>query len=145
MVTGLTHTHSLFRWLILILLIITIIRSFSAKPYDKGLKLTSLFTLIIAHLQFLLGLGLYMGKGYSKMFGSEMAQEGILWFWTYQHIFGMLTAIILITIGYSKAKRKSDSEDKKKVLKTFFLIALILILISIPWPFREGFASYGWF
>jgi len=113
MVEGLTHTHSLFRWLILILMIVTIVRAFGSSPYDKVMKLTSLFTLILAHLQLLLGLGLYMGKGYSGMFGSEMAQDGILRFWTYEHIFGMITAIVLITLGYSLTKRKKESDSKK--------------------------------
>jgi hypothetical protein len=27
----------------------------------------------------------------------------------------------------------------------YFGIALLLIVASIPWPFRPGFEAYGWF
>jgi hypothetical protein len=47
----------------------------------------------------------------------------------------MLTAIILITIGSAKAKRKTTDQEKFKTMAIWLTIALLLILSSIPWSF----------
>ncbi|MEJ7740420.1 MAG: hypothetical protein WKF97_23625 [Chitinophagaceae bacterium] len=52
-----------------------------------------------------------------------------------EHITMMLTAIIVITIGSAKTKRKSTDQEKFKTMATWFTIGLLIILTSIPWPF----------
>jgi hypothetical protein len=47
----------------------------------------------------------------------------------------MLTAIVLITIGSAKAKRKKQDRDKFRVIALWYTIGLLLILSSIPWAF----------
>ena len=63
MLTGLLHTHNLLRYVILILILISIVKSFSGwmgkKQYTPGDKRFALFTLITAHLQLVIGLVLY--------------------------------------------------------------------------------------
>jgi len=58
-------------------------------------------------------------------------------FFTVEHMLMMLIAIAIATIGYSGAKRISDSMKQHKRIFITYLIALILILASIPWPFRN--------
>jgi formate/nitrite transporter FocA (FNT family) len=58
---------------------------------------------------------------------------------------GMVIAIALVTIGHVKAKKQSESWAKHKLIFTYYTIALILILISIPWPFRMVGEGRGWF
>jgi len=65
-------------------------------------------------------------------------------FYSVEHLAGMLIAIILITIGYSSAKRLKEDRLKFKKIFTFYLIGLILILASIPWPFRSELGG-SWF
>jgi len=55
----------------------------------------------------------------------------------------MILAIILITVGYSTAKRAGTSLAKHKKIAIYYGIGLLLILASIPWPFR-GLGA-GWF
>ncbi|MEY3715089.1 MAG: hypothetical protein RJB59_892 [Actinomycetota bacterium] len=55
-----------------------------------------------------------------------------------------LIAVILITIGYSKSKRAKTATEKFKPIKIFYLIGLIIILASIPWPFRANLGG-AWF
>jgi hypothetical protein len=47
----------------------------------------------------------------------------------------MFVAIVLITIGSAKAKRKSNDTQKFKTMLIWFSIALLIIFIAIPWPF----------
>ena len=55
-------------------------------------------------------------------------------FWAVEHVFTMLIAIILITIGHIKYKKTL----KPSPTRILYVIALILILLAIPWPFRAG-------
>jgi hypothetical protein len=62
-----------------------------------------------------------------------------------EHLLGMLVAIILVHIGYSYAKRKIPDRVKHTRTVLFYVIALLIILISIPWPFRDIGAGRTWF
>jgi hypothetical protein len=149
MLTGLAHTHSLLRWILLILLVYAVFRALSAggKRYFEKDRKTALVVLILSHLQLLLGLGLYFGKSYHTMLtASDVMKNAFMRFWAVEHLTGMLLAIALITIGYGKIKRGTDDAGKWKAQRLFYTIALIIILLMIPWPFRgPEFEAYGWF
>lgn len=138
---GLLHLHNFMRWIILLFLLIALIQAFSKKP---GLQKTSLWLLISAHITLLIGLYQYFTGAYGYKliqqngFGAVM-KDSALRFWSVEHITGMLLAIILITIARGKAKRNNYS-----AASWLYLIALILILAVVPWPFREGIAR-PWF
>ena len=149
MLTGLLHTHSLLRYILLIFILLSIFKAFSGwfgkKPYLPGDKKVALFTLISAHLQLVVGLILYFISPTVKMgladMGSAMKDPGLR-FWAVEHISMMLIAIILITVGYSSAKRAATDEAKHKKIAIFFLLALIIIFFAIPWPWSA--ISRGW-
>ena len=65
-------------------------------------------------------------------------------FFGMEHLAGMLLAIIAITIGYSKSKKGQDAQAKFKAIKIWYVLALILVLAFIPWPFRTALGA-GWF
>ena len=149
MLTGMLHIHSLLRYIILILLVIAIFKSFSGwfgkKQYLPGDKRFALFTLISAHLQLVVGLVLYFISPTVKVGMADMGaamKDTTLRFWSVEHIGMMLIAIILITLGYSLSKRGKDDITKHKRVALFFLLALIVIFMAIPWPW-SGVAR-GW-
>ncbi|MCX6310951.1 MAG: cytochrome B [Bacteroidetes bacterium] len=146
----LIHIHSGLRWIALVLLLITIVKSFSGwfgnKPYTALDKKLSLFTLISIHSQLLIGFWLYadyvMTPGFD--FGASM-KIPMMRFFSVEHITGMLVAITIFTIGYIKAKKAGTDKSKFKTIAIFFTIALIIILAMIPWPCMEKFAGMKWF
>ena len=139
MLTGLTHMHSLLRWVILILLIYTLIRSFQGKAgkETKFLTITSHIMLLIGLAQWFLGswgLKLIQNVGMGEVMKNASQR-----FFAVEHTFTMIIAIALITVGgVSVRKGKSNA-------KWFYLIALILILMRIPWPVMEAGIARGWF
>ena len=141
------HLHSVNRWVVLVFLILTIITAFQGwfgkKTYTEGDRKKALFTLIFTHIQFLLGLALYFISPYVKH-GEGVMKDKLLRFYTVEHFSMMMVAIILITIGYAVAKRKSVDLSKFKTTAIYYVIALLIILASIPWPFREGLGG-GWY
>ncbi len=139
--TGLLHLHNVLRWVILILLLVTIFQAFAKS---NGIKKSSLWLLIAAHTTLLLGfyqwfsgslgLKLIQNAGFSAVMKDAASR-----FWAVEHFAGMLIAIILITIARGKAKTLNY-----KSAFWLYLIALLLILVTIPWPFREGIGR-PWF
>lgn len=138
---GLLHTHNLMRWIILILLLVTIFQAFSK---NQGIRKSSLWLLIAAHITFLIGIyqwfsGNFGYKIWQNVPVKEIMKTSGLRFWAIEHIFGMLLAIVLITIGRTKSKQL-----KYSAAGWLYLIALIIILAVVPWPFREGIGR-PWF
>lgn len=141
MQSALLHSHSGLRWILLILLIATVFSTFGKRngktPFTPQDRKMSLFTLIAAHLQAVLGLGLYFMS--TKVdFSSTTMSSPIHRFFTMEHTLMMLIAIILITLGYGGAKK-----GNAKKVNTYYLIALVIILLAIPWPFRTALNA-GW-
>jgi uncharacterized membrane protein len=145
MYTGLLHLHSFLRWIILILLLVNIFRHFSAgnKPFTAGDKKAGLFLMIAAHTTFLVGLYLWFAgaRGYQLIANNGMSvamKDSTMRFFAIEHITAMLIAIVLITIGRGVSKKNLPDATKHKRSAILFLIALIIILASIPWPFRAA-------
>ena len=145
MYTGLLHAHSGLRWVVLILLIAAIFNAFGKKNGGvwtaKDKKIT-LFAMVFTHIQLVLGIILYFMSP-KVQFVEGFMQNPVYRFFAVEHITLMIIAIALITIGYSKAKRAATDAKKFGAVATFYLVGLILILASIPWPFRH--LGSGWF
>ena len=134
----LVHAHSGLRWLVLGLLIYAIYNAFTNKRgYEKKDKMINLFAMISLHIQLLLGLILYYTSG-NVSFEEGWMKNPITRFYGMEHLIGMLIAIILVTVGRKMAEKQVSPEQKNKKIILWYSIALVLILASIPWPFREG-------
>ena len=136
----LVHLHSIFRWFILAVLIYTVIlyliRWRSGSAFLRGDKKWALMTLIFAHLQLVIGLILYFISP-EVAFNEDTMSDSRLRFYTVEHISVMLIGIILITVGYRQLKANIADPSKYKRVFWYYLIALILILSRIPWPFQD--------
>lgn len=136
--------HSGWRWVVLITLFAAIISAFtnSKSPFDTHGKKMALYALIAVHLQFVLGLVLYFISPKVVFSGAAMKTE-ILRFYLVEHITLMLIAVVLITIGYSRAKRLNEDSKRYKTIRIFYILGLILILVGIPWPWQN--LGAGWY
>jgi len=140
---ALISAHSGLRWIALLLLLLAIFNAFTAKDYEKKHRLVNLFTMITFHTQLLLGLILYFSSDKVKFVEGWMKIAQYR-FYGMEHLAGMLLAIIAITIGHSKSKKGNNAAAKFKAIKVWYVLALILVLAFIPWPFRTELGA-GWF
>lgn len=145
MLNMLNHAHSGLRWLVLIFLILAIAGAWSqwSKKGSYPSSKMPLLAFIFTHIQLLIGLILYKMSN-KVLFGAETMKDSFYRFYTVEHISLMLVAIVLITLGYIKAKKQAPEAKAHKTIFVYYLIGLILILVSIPWPFREALGA-GWF
>lgn len=134
MLTGMQHLHSTLAVVLLLALVIAIIITasnyFGSKPYNRKIALIGL---ISAHLQLLIGFIYYYSLGYFSMFSSSVMKDSVLRFKLVEHPLTMIIGIVLITIGYSKAKKASADYAANKTVFIMYTIALIFILSRIPW------------
>ncbi len=138
MYTGLQHAHSGLAYLLLAFLgistILFLAKSKSAK-FSKTDKRLALITLIISHIQLILGFSVYFigPKGYAFLSADNVMSDPTLRLYAVEHVSVMLIAIALITVGYSRAKRATEDTKKFRSLGIFYGIGLILALSRIPW------------
>lgn len=137
MYTGLVHLHNLLRWVVLIALLITIFKLVlkqDALKTSKVLLMSAHTTLILGLYQYFFGnVGFQMIKstvGGMKVVMKDAASR----FWAVEHAFSMILVIAFITIGHIKYKKTGKSNPTL----VFLVLALVLILLMTPWPFKEG-------
>jgi hypothetical protein len=143
----LKHAHSGLRWFLLIFIIVAIVNAIlkknSTAEYTKSDKMPVLLTLIFAHIQLLLGLILYFTSD-KVSFVEGFMKNSMFRFYAVEHISMMIIAVVLITIGYSKAKKQTEVSKKHNTIFIFYLIGFVIMMASIPWPFRTALQG-GWF
>ena len=142
MYQGLLHLHNLLRWIILILLLLSILQSFQKK---HQLVKTSLWLMIATHITLLVGIYQWLNGelGLSLIEKNGMGQvmkDPVFRFWAIEHLTAMLIAIVLITISRGFAK-----EGRYRTTSWLYVISLLLIIVSIPWPFRADGLARPWF
>ena len=111
---------------------------FSGKEFGARDFRLALFTLIVSHIQLLIGIVLYF---VSPLGAKAIASEGMsaamkdpnLRLYVVEHPLAMILTVVFITVGYSKHKKKLTSKPKFKLLAIFYTLALIVMLSRIPW------------
>lgn len=132
--------HSLVRWVVLLGILTGIFRSY--RGWLSGRAFTAFDNTIrhgsatVAHVQLMLGYALYLVSPLIASFHLRDAEHdpGSLFFGV-QHVALMTLAITVLTIGSALAKRQAIDQNKFRTMAVWFTLALLLILVAIPWPF----------
>lgn len=134
--------HSITRWLVLASLLFAVYRSWrrwlSKQPYTRTDHIMCHSVTGIAQLQMIIGFILYFVSPVIDYFldhFSESMPNRELRFFGMEHVAMMFLAISFLSIGSSVAKRKTADHEKFRAMAIWFSIALVIILLSIPWPF----------
>jgi len=138
----LLFTHSLWRWLVLISLVYAIFRGIRGRikqlPFTATDNRARHFTATIAHIQLIIGYALYFNSPVISYFRSNFhtaVRQPEFLFFGLIHVIGMTMSIVLITVGSSMSKRQATDREKFSVMAFWFTLALLMIFVTIPWPF----------
>lgn len=138
MYTGLQHLHSYFAYLLLAILafslIYTIVMFVRKEPFTDKVRKVALAGFIATHLQLLIGLVLYVisPRGLSNFSGEAMG-DTLSRLYILEHPLTMIIGVILISVGYIKAKKPGDDIRRYRTIVIFYLLGLGAILLRIPW------------
>lgn len=133
--------HSYWAYLVLLLLLLAVYRAISGvfmnKEYSPKMFQAALFTLIVTHIQLLIALLLYFTSNrfflWFDLGISEVMKTPVHRLYLVEHPLVNILAVVIITRGYSKHKKKRLSNPKYKTIAVHYTLGLILILSRIPW------------
>ena len=139
--------HSWTRWVVLIAAVWAIIKSFTGwqgnKPFTKQDNSAGAAFVGSVHLQLLLGLILYFfGTHWFEVLLSDTRgtmKNPVARFWAIEHLFTMIIAAAVAQVGRIKSKKAVGDTKKHKTAFIFFTVAIILILLAIPFVSRPLF------
>ena len=138
--------HSGWAYITLIILIYAVVNAFigltSKKEFKEKDLRVSLFTLIVAHLQLIIGMIAYfVSAQFSYLLdngmGATMKDPEIRLF-IVEHPLMMILAITVLTVGFSKHKKQTTDGGKFKTIALYYGIALLFVLSRIPWGIWLG-------
>lgn len=140
MYQGLLDLHNVVRWAVLVLGLIALVRAWSGalaggRFTPDQARIGRWFSLAF-DVQVLLGLVLYFAlspitTGALRNFGAAM-QDSAVCFYAVEHALMMVVAAVLVHVGLARAKKT----DKAMPAAIFYTLAVVLVLVAIPWGAR---------
>lgn len=133
--------HNIMRWAVLLFGVLTLLNAlsgtFKKRIFTESDNKSNLLFMISCDVQLLLGLILFFGNSWmSRM--SAIKTDVSVRFFAMEHVATMILAWILVHVGRVAVKKAITDGAKHKRMLIFFGVALLLILVSIPWPFRQA-------
>lgn len=122
--------------------LIAIVRAIAGAARRKGWtradERAGFWFVTLLDLQLLLGLVLYFAlspitRTAMQDFGDAMRSSGLR-FWAAEHVFGMIVGVALAHVGRARTKKLTNELARHRVAAVCFVLALLAVLISIPWP-----------
>jgi hypothetical protein len=139
-------THSYLRWLVILAGLVVIARAISGitgrRDWLSADAAAVRWFSISLDLQFVIGLLLYVWLSpFIRDAWADMAatmRNAALRFLAVEHLTGMIIGLALAHVGKSKIAKTADAAGKHKLAAIFFGLAMVAILLSIPWPGTPG-------
>ena len=134
--------HSWLRWAVLLTGLVAWFRAIrgntARRPWTPQDELWGLLLTISVDLQMIVGLVLYLflspiTKIGVRNFAAAM-QIPVARFFTVEHLAGMIVGIALVHVARVKIRKAADAARKHRLAMVLFGIALVVMIISIPWP-----------
>jgi hypothetical protein len=134
--------HSLFRWAVLLTGLVAWFRAIGGhtakRPWTPKDELWGLMLTISVDIQFLVGLILYIflspiTKTGVRNLAAAMQINAVRYF-TVEHAVGMIIGIALIHVARVRIRKSADAARKHRLAMIFFGLAMVIMIISIPWP-----------
>ncbi len=138
MTTGFQHLHSFLAYIvlagILFSFVLALYGALSNKTFTEKDRKFGLIGMVLLHIQLLVGIILYFLSplGFSNLSGEAMG-DSMSRLYALEHPLINILAVALVTIGYSRAKKLTESRSRFRSIYMFYGIGFILILSRIPW------------
>ena len=129
--------HSWLRWAVVVAVLLCAVRSFRGGPFTAGHARLRTIAVATLDTQVLLGILLYavgpMTPRSREAFSAYM-KIAPLRFFTIEHGFAMIVALTVLHVFAVRSRKAGSDEGRHRALAIGATIALVLILIGIPWP-----------
>lgn len=137
--------HSWLRWAVLLAGLWACARALSGwngqREWNATDRKSMLAYVSALDLQLLLGLVLYfvlspITPSSMQQFGANM-KVSALRFYSVEHVFGMVLALVVAHVTSVRIKRAPDSRSRFRRQMLGVVVSLLMVLAAIPWPGLE--------
>ena len=134
--------HSLLRWVVLLAGLLAVARACAGwtgrRPWTAADNRAGIWFTAALDLQLLAGLLLHLVLSPVTQMAFEniaatMGNAGLR-FWSVEHPFGMVIALVLAHVGRVRIRKATTDASRHRIAAIFFVIAMVVILLSSPWP-----------
>jgi cytochrome c oxidase assembly factor CtaG len=134
--------HSWLRWAVLLTGLVVWFRAIGGKtarrPWTPQDELWGLLLTISVDLQLVVGLVLYFFLSPITRLGlrnfAAAMQINVARFFTIEHVIGMVIGIALVHVARVKIRKAADADRKHRLALVLYGIALVVMILLIPWP-----------
>lgn len=137
------YSHNILRWGVLFAGIWAIYMAFTGvsgkRTWESKDNKAGMWFVLFCHLQLLTGLILYFYLDKQALFSnmSEGMKDPETRYWGMEHLLGNIIAIALIQYGRIASKKAPVDLTKHRKALIWFSVGLIILLVNIPWPWKE--------
>ena len=146
----LLYLHSYLRYFVLGAGLVAVYRAYvgwtGRRPFAKGDNAFGASFVGFMLLQLIVGLGLYFGLspyGLKAMKVAGAMKDPAVRFFGMEHVAVMVLAVVIAQIGRTLSKKRLTDPAKHKTAFLYYGVALLLVLLMIPWglwnPYRPLF------
>lgn len=137
------YSHNILRWGVLFAGIWAIYMAFTGvngkRTWEVKDNKAGMWFVLFCHLQLLTGLILYFYLDKQALFSNmaEGMKDPETRYWGMEHLLGNIIAIALIQYGRIASKKAPVNLTKHRKALIWFSVGLIILLVNIPWPWKE--------
>ena len=136
--------HNIVRWVVLLIGLWAVGRAwwglFARRAWGKWDRLAGVFFSSALDVQLLLGVILYFLSPLIKIalrdFGAAMGTSGLR-FYAVEHAAFALLAAVLAHLGIRSTRKAPTTRTRFARAALLFSLALVLIVVGIPWPWLD--------
>jgi hypothetical protein len=137
--------HNIVRWVVLLAGLWAVARAWWGllvrREWRKWDRLAGMLFSSALDLQLLLGVILYMLSPLIRVafedIGAAMGAAGLVFF-TLDHVIFTLLAVVVAHLGSISTKKAPTTRTRFARAALLFTLALVLLLLGIPWPWLEA-------
>lgn len=134
--------HNILRWLVVIAALVALVRAYRGwlgkGDYTRADDRAGMVFTGLLDLQALVGLILFFflaPSTLSLLDGSGSMANAITRYFGAEHTLMMFAALAAAHVGRAMVKKADSEQGKFRRMALWFTVAVVLILVAIPWPF----------
>ncbi len=125
--------HSIVRWVVLGCAAWAVLSARSGmrsgRAWTRRARVPGIVLAAAADVQLLLGLSLWL------FLSPHAITQGVRsHYWTYAHPLLGIAVVILVHVGSVRVRRMLDDGARWRTAARFYLAALVLAVVAVPWP-----------
>ena len=125
--------HSVVRWAVLLSAAWAAMAALSGlrsrRAFTRKARVPGIVLAAVVDVQLLLGLALWLGLSPHALTSGARSH-----YWTFAHPLAGLAVVALVHVGSARSRRMLDDASRWQTASRFYLAALVVTVLAIPWP-----------